>query len=528
MSRALVFTLTIIALCITSVSATIINVPVDQVTIQQGIDSSSNGDTVLVQPGVYFENINFNGHNIVLGSLYLTTEDSSYVSQTIIDGDSAGSVITFESGEDSTTLLTGFTIQHGFADSGGGIVCNYTDPKISHNNIIYNYAQYGGGLFWKRSTLYLISCVIRGNIAEQGGGIHGIGDTSVVDSCVIENNTAVEGGGIYERDGAPYFSARISNSSIISNTADYGGGFYCDRFPNVTNSIINQNFANIDGGGCYFSQQPNLISCAISENIAGNNGGGIYVEYGHPAPYISGCLFTKNRAFRYGGAIDYYAFDGFLDIVNSTFFQNKADSAGGAIHGMFDQANIINCIFWADSAAEENELDDYLSSPSRNVDYCDVEGGWPGEGNIDAYPVFCDIGNENFYLSSNSPCIGAGEGGVDIGAFGAGCDGLSYLPSDVNMAYGIWPPQVIGGDVTYFVNYFRGMPSSVPCPLDGFWCSADVNGDCIIIGSDVTRLVHVFRTGGDLYRYCADYPPAWLTPDDLPVEAPEGWPNCEE
>jgi hypothetical protein len=80
-------------------SATIINVPADSSTIQGGINGSSNGDTVLVQPGTYVENINFNGHNIVLGSLFLTTGDTIYISTTIIDGDSAGTVVTFESGE---------------------------------------------------------------------------------------------------------------------------------------------------------------------------------------------------------------------------------------------------------------------------------------------------------------------------------------------------------------------------------------------------------------------------------------------
>ena len=58
-------------------SATVINIPADYATIQAGIDASSDGDTVLVQPGTYVENINFNGHNVVLGSLFLTTGDTS-------------------------------------------------------------------------------------------------------------------------------------------------------------------------------------------------------------------------------------------------------------------------------------------------------------------------------------------------------------------------------------------------------------------------------------------------------------------
>ena len=58
---------------------------------------SSDGDTILVQPGTYVENIDFSGRNIVLGSLFLTTGDTTYIAQTIIDGDSSGSVVTIRS-----------------------------------------------------------------------------------------------------------------------------------------------------------------------------------------------------------------------------------------------------------------------------------------------------------------------------------------------------------------------------------------------------------------------------------------------
>jgi len=101
-----------------------------------------------------------------------------------------------------------------------------------------------------------------------------------------------------------------------------------------------------------------------------------------------------------------------------------------------------------------------------------------------------------------------------------------YLPGDVNMSGGTWPPLVTSPDVTYLVNFFRGLPTSQSCLLDGFWCSADANGDCSIISSDVTKLVNVFR-GISSIGYCADYSPVWLTPADLPAEVPLGWPNCE-
>ncbi len=63
--------------------ATIIHVPADSTTIQAAINGSSHSDIVLVQSGAYFENINFNGKNITVGSLYLLTLDTAFICFTI-------------------------------------------------------------------------------------------------------------------------------------------------------------------------------------------------------------------------------------------------------------------------------------------------------------------------------------------------------------------------------------------------------------------------------------------------------------
>ncbi|MCP4582272.1 MAG: carboxypeptidase regulatory-like domain-containing protein [candidate division Zixibacteria bacterium] len=130
---------------------------------------------------------------------------------------------------------------------------------------------------------------------------------------------------------------------------------------------------------------------------------------------------------------------------------------------------------------------------------------------------------------------------IGLGYFAAGCDGQSfppdcgdpmnfgniyYIPGDANMLNGLWPPEVIGSDVTYLVNYFRDLESNGSCMLDGAFASADINGDCLVIGSDVTRLVNYFRGLSDI-SYCPDHPPTWPTPEDIPLDAPVGWPNCE-
>ena len=104
--------------------------------------------------------------------------------------------------------------------------------------------------------------------------------------------------------------------------------------------------------------------------------------------------------------------------------------------------------------------------------------------------------------------------------------GYAYIPGDANMVAGTWPPAVIGSDVTFLVNYFRGAPTSLACFLDGFYAAADANGDCRVIGGDVTKLVSYFR-GMTTMEHCQDYPPLWLTPAECPEDPPPGWPNCE-
>ena len=148
-------------------SAAIINVPDDYGDIQTAINASSSGDTVLVQPGSYVENINFGGHDILLTSLYLTTNDSIFISSTIIDGNASGSAVTFNTGEDSTAQLIGFTIKNGSATNGGGIYCLNSNPCFNNNKLISNSASnVGGGIYIEISDdriLHVSECSIDSN-----------------------------------------------------------------------------------------------------------------------------------------------------------------------------------------------------------------------------------------------------------------------------------------------------------------------------------------------------------------------------
>ena len=137
-------------------------------TIQAGIDSCLPGDIVLVGPGTYIENINFNGKAI-------TVTSELGPNFTTIDGGNpahpdTGSVVLFVSGEDTNSVLHGFTITNGsgttmppYGPQGGGIWCHDTSsPTISGNIITGNTATYGGGieLYINCSPIIIVSLIL--------------------------------------------------------------------------------------------------------------------------------------------------------------------------------------------------------------------------------------------------------------------------------------------------------------------------------------------------------------------------------
>ena len=318
-------------------------------TIQTGIDSSETGDIVLVLPGTYNENINYLGKNIVISST--GGKDSTF-----IDGNQNGSVVTIDSGEDSTAVLNDFTIQNGLAEAGGGVYCDQSGPTLS-NLLITNNSANGGG-----------------------GGIY----------CGWLSNLL------------------IHNVTIRNNSAMDGGGFYCDfSNPKIENSIIEDNVAMYSGGGFYFTYAtgPNLKNILINNNSA-NGGGGVF-------------SYNSN-----------------LTMLNVTIVNNTASGFSGGIYSfLFTNLYLTNCIVW-----DNYPLVNHVSIASVFLNYSDIQGGesgfytdmndsiyW-GDGNLDADPLFCDSNNGNFMLAENSPCIGTGENGSNMGTFGVGCDAIFLTP----------------------------------------------------------------------------------------------------
>src|SRR5690349_7287405 len=135
----------------------VLAVPAKYASIQAAIDSAAPGDTVLVAPGRYYENIRFKGKGIVVASQFLRSRDAADIDRTIIDGSrpahpDTGTVVRFVNQEDSTAVLEGFTITGGtgtiwldakdlqYFREGGGVLCELASPVIRFNHIVNNVA----------------------------------------------------------------------------------------------------------------------------------------------------------------------------------------------------------------------------------------------------------------------------------------------------------------------------------------------------------------------------------------------------
>lgn len=312
-----------------------ISVPADYNTIQKAIDNAESGSVIIVQPGVYNENIDFKGKSVRIESIY--PYDLEIVQSTIIDGGKKGSVVTFKNGENNSAVINGFTIRGGGGtrDSfeatydgstniyrrvyGGGIyianhssptisnniiednavhvaqrgvfgiggaiaVLNYSHPVIENNYIRGNYAEgYAGGIaVWYNSSPHLLNNVIENNSADDiGGGVFVAMDCSPkVRGNVINGNTSQSGGGVYIAHGS---SGSYIDNYISENKGYIGGGLlvWSTKDVMITNNTIEMNRSQQYGGGIFVGNDSNLSIAGNSfENNSSSNGGALWVAKG--------------------------------------------------------------------------------------------------------------------------------------------------------------------------------------------------------------------------------------------------------
>jgi len=353
--------------------ASTIHIPSQQPTIQAGIDAVVNGDTLLVAPGTYAENIDFKGKDIMV-----TSSDGAAV--TVIDGTLSGTVVLFLSGETASAVIQGFTITNGLAAKGGGIRCIDSSPTIHDciitgngttdgDLILFSNGGPGAGIYSHSSSQPTISnCEITHNITGDGlnsspgagctDGGNGAGifcSSATISNCLISDNQTGRGGSDAENVGWPTgdgghgggifcADAHIENCTIENNSTGQGGwteyegvkggsgaGIYCDSLhPYITRCMIKANRTGKGG---------NADDCGGE----GGLGGGIFSS-SMAIPTIDGCIFLKNETGEGGKAYDIYVYaiagDGgcgagiycfSANIISCGFFSNMAGRSAGCI-----------------------------------------------------------------------------------------------------------------------------------------------------------------------------------------------------
>jgi len=357
-----------------------LTVPANYPTIQSAINAANNGDTVLVAPGTYVENINFSGKAV-------TVTSSNGAGATIIDGNHNGTVVTFNHSETLSSVLSGFTIRNGFQSGGfgAGITIASASPTITSNVVTGNHAAVAIGIYVDGGSPLISNNTITSN-DQTGAGDGGLG-----------------GGGIAVAGS----SESAANPQIINNT------------------ITNNNVATGgDGGGIsvmYFSS-PVIQGNTISGNSAYNNGGGVSLN-SYNSPVLSNNLIAGNNAGGGGSGGGIYLFasnSATVTVVNNTLVGNTAfdGSSGIFTTGWAQNATLTNNVvvaanqtaitcntLWSSVSAVFSYNDVYSSTGVAWTAPCDHTSN---PGNISGDPLFIDPSG-NFRLQSNSPAVDAGS-----------------------------------------------------------------------------------------------------------------------
>lgn len=239
----------------------ILNVPTDFETIGAAIAAASDGDFIIVEDGVYSGpgNIDLDptGKSIVIRS-------QNGPGNCYIDCGNSARAFIIQSGESLDTIIGGFTVTHGYADTfGGAILSTNASPLIENCCFENNSAEYGAAIAVLNGNPQIDNCIFFNNRASQSGaGIFLANSTSSISSCRIAWNFARAGAGMY----VCWFSNPIITNCLLDwNSAERGGGIGAEfiAFPNIRNSTI----ANNSGMGV-FTDWGNFL--AIDSIFSGN------------------------------------------------------------------------------------------------------------------------------------------------------------------------------------------------------------------------------------------------------------------
>lgn len=359
-------------------SATIRNVPANYNTVQSALSACQVNDTILVQPGTYFENLTWPAINGIK-LLSVAGADS-----TIISAGGINRVLSITNSIiDTTSRISGFTFRDGNITTGSG---------------------YGAGIYITDASIIIENCRILNNRVFVPGG-HGYG------------------AGIYISDSF----TRVSNCTISGNRIDtatwcYGAGiFISGGEPVINDVVISNNKSNAEiwcyGVGLYARANAivTLKQLHVTGNYSGDNasyyyGNGIYL--GNVTASLENVLITLNRSgingnFNYGGGIFCDGNAGVMILRHVTIADNfktgNATITGSGIYVRDANVTVSNSILYNSNPGNEASIS---TNGLLNIAYSNVRGGFAGSNNISSPPGFTAA--NDYHLLASSPCTGIG------------------------------------------------------------------------------------------------------------------------
>jgi len=399
----------------------VLNVPEEYSTIQCGLDSALAGDTVLVQPGIYYENIIWPFKNgIKLFSIDIP--DS-----TIIDGSNNGSVIYISVDSviiDTSTIIKGFKIQNGNSHRGGGIYIGECCPILQNLIITNNKAYSGGGITYSSipSSQYYpcwsdisiinntsnlnaggIYCygdllinnfqIDKNGAKSTGGGFFGHGNFTFINGTFCGNNVNNDGDYNYTGKGAAIYISgsiiRMENVSITSNFSwnDYGLIYAAGSIIDIINSEIHWN-SEYQGycGGIYIKRSNLNIQFST---ITNNSASAIKSDESTIICKNSTILFYYNILDRYYCANGLDLFKSKLLLINTILY---GDPYG--VRSAFYNIDDSSQVYLFNSLILDSELPSGIILNNNNL--------------LGVDPLLVDVYNKDFSLQDGSPCINAG------------------------------------------------------------------------------------------------------------------------
>lgn len=340
-------------------------------TIQEAIDQAFSTETIVVLPGFY---TGWGNRDIDLGGKPVTIRSEQGPETCVIDCQTLGRAFYFHSGEGPDSVLEGLTISNG-SDTvlGGGVFCT------------------------NRSNPTFIGCIFTGNSAAWGGAIFNDNSSPAITDCQFLGNQATASGGAVYSDGS---SLVLDGCTFSGNAAEYGGAL------------------------CNVQCDAVIANCIFRDNSAGENGGAMTSSEG--TAEITHSQFFQNSA-RFGGALMERESSSVL--INCNIVDNKVSVGGGGLYSWTNsRPQLTNCIVWG------NQGGAFQSSGGGAViaTFSDIQGGWPGDGNINKSPLFADSDKADYHLKSKggrwdptggtwvtdtvtSPCIDAGDPRAPVG-----------------------------------------------------------------------------------------------------------------